>query len=711
VTGAGAAVRETPSSSPSSPADETPDDRRSRRALWIAAALVGGAMAGLVVWQALVPRELLTGSNSVGVRSPVATVGRGHTLCVLGLSLPAGSGRVRFALGAQRPRVRVLVRVSAARASHVARATGAARPGSRIALDAAIPTTPATPASVPATACLTPLDGPVMVGGMAGLQRDQPPARLDGAALPARVAVWFLGPPGQRRSLLDSAGRIFSRAALFRPGIVGPWTYPLLLFVVAPLTWLLALWLMAGALRERRPRVHPAALIALIAFLNAATWALVTPPFEAPDEPDHFAYVQYLGETGHQPARGGPAPAFSSDQTLALEGLRTYSRVGLPEARPPWLASDVRHWERDRALALHRRDDGGGPSTASGHSPLYYGLLAPAYRAARSQSVFSQLTVARLVSALLGVVIALSAFGIVRELAPRERFAAVGAGLLVAFQPMVTFMAGAVNNDTGVNAAAALALYLTIRGLRRGPTWRLALALGATLAIAPLMKGTGLEVYPAILLGVVGIAWRHHRRADLRALGLGALAFAAVRGAWALVAPGLERPAGGGPGISATGSLHAALRMPGRYLEYLWETLLPRLPFMAHLFPQRWFAFHVYVREGWAAFGWLSIAFPKWVYVAIALAMLACGGLALALVVGAPGGAPPRPPRAGRGSSPCSRSRRCASWRRSRPPTSTRAAGPCPPSRAATCSRRSPRWRRSRPARRSGSGAAGTCRC
>ena len=59
----------------------------------------------------------------------------------------------------------------------------------------------------------------------------------------------------------------------------------------------------------------------------------------------------------------------------------------------------------------------------------------------------------RLVSALLGALVAACAFGIVRELLPRQRFAAVAAGLLVAFHPMFSFMAGAINNDNGINAA------------------------------------------------------------------------------------------------------------------------------------------------------------------------------------------------------------------------------------------------------------------
>ena len=86
---------------------------------------------------------------------------------------------------------------------------------------------------------------------MIGLQADQLPARLDGAPVANRVGVWFLPPAGVQRSLLDSAGAIFSRAALFRPGIVGAWTYPFLLFGVLPLSWALALLALARAAAGR----------------------------------------------------------------------------------------------------------------------------------------------------------------------------------------------------------------------------------------------------------------------------------------------------------------------------------------------------------------------------------------------------------------------------------------------------------------------------
>ena len=46
-------------------------------------------------------------------------------------------------------------------------------------------------------------------------------------------------------------------------------------------------------------------LCALVAFLNASAWAVWTPPLQAPDEPAHVYYVQYLAETGKVP-RPGP---------------------------------------------------------------------------------------------------------------------------------------------------------------------------------------------------------------------------------------------------------------------------------------------------------------------------------------------------------------------------------------------------------------------
>ena len=161
------------------------------------------------------------------------------------------------------------------------------------------------------------------------------------------------------------------------------------------------------ALRGRMLR--PAVAIALIAFANAASWALITPSFNAPDEPDHFAYAQYFAETGHAPARVPDArravlhrtrrwrstPSTSTRRsrspTGARRGWRSTSATGNTNARShPHPAGQRRR--------LHR--GGLAPPAA------YYALLAPAYVAVRSQSTFSQLTAMRLTSALLGALVA-----------------------------------------------------------------------------------------------------------------------------------------------------------------------------------------------------------------------------------------------------------------------------------------------------------------
>lgn len=613
------------------------------RAVWWPAAIVGAVMAGLILWQLAIPRDFYTGTDSVGVRSVVANLEVGQTLCVPGLQLPADTGRVQLAVFAHRPRFTAELRVIAAGRTVSSTMRGIPGPTSLVYAAAAIPVRPASPVAVPATVCIAPRDGPIALGGMIGLQANQLPATLDGSPVGNRVGVWFMPPAGVQRSLLESAGAIFSRAALFRPGIVGAWTYPFLLFAVLPLCWALSLLALARAavgrpLRLRGRTLRPAVALALIAFANAASWALITPAFNAPDEPDHFAYAQYFAETGRAPARVPDArPPYSTDQTMALNAVNVFSQVGLPDGRPPWLAVDLSAWEREVARIPHPADNGGGLTVAaSPHQPAYYALLAPAYLAVRSQSIFSQLTAMRLVSALLGTLVALCAFGVIREVLPRQPAAALAAGLLVAFQPMFGFIAGAVNNDNGINAAAALALYLTIRGLRRGLTWRIALSLGATLAFAPLLKETGYEIYPAVAVGLVGMVWRRHRLGDTRAWAALAGAFLAVRAGWALLQPVFYPPVAGhaeGGGIAAAGALTTAEHMPGRFLVYLWELFLPRLGFMGDLFPPGWPFRAIYVERGWGAFGWYTWVFPGWVYSAIILAMGLVALLALSAAV------------------------------------------------------------------------------
>jgi hypothetical protein len=192
---------------------------------------------------------------------------------------------------------------------------------------------------------------------------------------------------------------------------------------------------------------------------------------------------------------------------------------------------------------------------------------------------------------------------------------------------MYGFISGAVNNDVGLNAAAAAVELLLLMALRRGMTVASAGVLGVLLATLPVIKGTGLSLYPVAVLALLAVLWRYHRRADLAAWG--ALAGGALVGG--LLAAGLlgglhtsAAPAGGSATIGANASaVGGALGdIPG-FLSYVWQVFLPKLPFMAsHFPPSEYPAFSIFIVRGWAAFGSYTVTFPHWLYVVILVAML-----------------------------------------------------------------------------------------
>jgi hypothetical protein len=586
----------------------------------LAAILVGILLA------LLQPGERLTGSNSVGVRSEAAVLQAGQTLCVPDLAVPDGTARVRFAAhwqGPPRPGFRIaLWTPSGVRRGRAPSGTQVAPSllASRIDVDIREVSTKRDE-PLPGRLCISPVGGSAAIGGIFGVQGDQHPAKVDGKPLDASIAVWFL--PRPKSSFLASLPDALSRAALFRPGVVEPWSYVVLLFVLMPCLWLLALRLLATRAAGTTRGARTASVVAALALTNACVWAVITPAWEGPDESDHFAFTQTLAETGKRPAQQESRdPPFSSRQVLALDATRAYSQVGIPDARPPWFEEDQRRWKLRLERQPTRQDDGGGfLYSASSHGAGYYGLTVPAYAVTSGESTFSQLTAVRLVSALLAALAAAFTFLTVRELAPRQEWLAVAAGLLVGFQPEFAFMGGVVNNDIGVNAAAALLLFLLMRGLRRGLTVPIGLGIGAALVAVHVTKGTGTALWPAALVGIAGMLWRRHSRADapgyLAVLG-GA---AALQGVWTLVARAIGAKAsttvGGAGGVGAGGTIDKAFGDMGGYLSYMWQFFLPRLPFMTDLALHGLPAYDVYIIEGWAAFGWVVIRFPSWVYTVI----------------------------------------------------------------------------------------------
>jgi hypothetical protein len=385
-----------------------------------------------------------------------------------------------------------------------------------------------------------------------------------------------------------------------------------------------------GQIWEGLRRVPRAAwTCAVVAIVNAVCWSVISPPFEIPDEPSHFAYVQRLAETGTLPTLSDER--FPPAEYTALTDLH-YSQVRFhPETGTIFSQPEQRKLEKDLARPLARSGSEGAAGVAASEPPLYYALETIPYGLASSGNILDQDAGMRLFSAVFAGFTALFAFLFLREALPGARWAWTVGGLGVALTPLLGMMSGAVNPDGLLFAVSTALFYCLARGFRRGITPPLAGAIGAALAIGLVTKLSFLGLVPGAILGLLAmciLAARKSRQIALRclALGLGV-------GASPVILYGISNLFSGKP---VTGSFNSVIAFSSnrggsilKELGYIWQFYLPRLPGMSHDFHGLsttrvlWFDGLV------GLYGWLDTTFPTWVYNA---ALIPAGAIVVLLV-------------------------------------------------------------------------------
>lgn len=373
-------------------------------------------------------------------------------------------------------------------------------------------------------------------------------------------------------------------------------------------------------------RVPRAAWIcALVACLNALSWSIVTPPFQAPDETDHFAYVKQLAETGELPSSS--SEQISAEELAVLFGLRHFYVMREPQNHTIATQAEVEELHHYLALASQPTIPGSpAAGVAASQPPLYYALESIPYRLAGG-NVLDRLEWMRFTSALMTALTAMFAFMFVREAAPGARWAWPVGGLAVALVPLLGFMSGSVNPDSLLFAVSAASFYCLARAFRRGLSTHGAIAIGTATALGFLTKVNFIGLAPGILLGVIVLAMRVKRasgRFPYRLLALSAgVALSPVVLYVAINA--FSNRALLGFVSTAIASMHGSVLAE---FNYIWQIYLPHLPGTVNDFPglstarQMWF--HGYV----GLFGWFDTTFPNWVYDA---ALIPAGTIALLL--------------------------------------------------------------------------------
>jgi hypothetical protein len=395
---------------------------------------------------------------------------------------------------------------------------------------------------------------------------------------------------------------------------------------------------MVSAAARRLGRIPRAGRICfIIAFVNAAIWGVVVPPFQVPDEASHFAYVQYLVEVGKPPPQG-PATPWSPEEETALEQLSVPPVVGFATQRGVLTASENNELHHVLAGKLDPTG-GGGNNAASNQPPLYYALEAIPYSLSPSHEILSRLAFMRLLSAILAGLTVLTVFLFVREFFPHTPWTWTIGGLLVAFQPQVNFIAAGVNGDNLLYLASALTFLLLLRTYKRGFTMARAAAIGAAVAVGVLAKITFIALLPGIALAILLLTWRRlsagHREA-LKALAVCVTVAVAPVALYAVLNVAVWNRGGGltAGGLAATNShlTNGSTVTWHETLDYIWQLYLPRLWFMNHSFFPDYQLTNTWLDGMIGHFGWLDYTFPRWVY---KVAEYLFAGLAILALVGA----------------------------------------------------------------------------
>lgn len=374
-------------------------------------------------------------------------------------------------------------------------------------------------------------------------------------------------------------------------------------------------------------RVPTAAWVcAMLAFLNAACWSFITPPFQALDEPDHFAYVQQLAENGRLPS--STESEFSPAEQTALSDLHQSQVRFRPAGHPIFAVSQREQLEADLDQEGSRSGPGGA-GVATSEPPLYYALETIPYGLASGGSILDQLALMRLLSALFGAITALFVFLFVREALPGAPWAWTVGGLGAALGPLFGFSTSTVNPDSLLFAISAAVFYCLARAFRRGLSQRLALTIGVLCALGFLTKLNFLGLAPGILLALLLLARREasrHGRAIYLQRLVPALAIALAPGALYALINRLSNHHTLGLASSGLHGASSGQHSLSGELSYIWQFYLPRLPGMHSDFGPIFTTRQIWFRNIVGLYGWGDTVFPAWVY---DLAILPAGAIAV----------------------------------------------------------------------------------
>ncbi len=350
----------------------------------------------------------------------------------------------------------------------------------------------------------------------------------------------------------------------------------------------------------RLARQHTTIILIVTAFLGlGATYSIVNPLFESPDEIWHYQYVKYLAD-GH----GLPVSDLLTEMPWRQEGGQPPLYYLLGAGLTLWIdtgdAEAVIRYNPHAAVGLASAAD-------NKNMMAHTSLEAFPYR-----GTVLAVHLVRLFSVLMGAATVVCTYLTALTIFPRRRSLATVAAAINAFNPQFIFISSAVNNDNLVILLCSAAILLLMRIWREKVRPGDLILLGLIAGMVAISKLNGLILLPFIALLLITAAWRQRSLGALA--GWGSLVIIPLLAVacwwywrnWLLY---------GDPfGLAAMFAV-----LPARAQGPDLQELLARAEGV-------W-------RSTWAVFGWFNVVVEPWLYAVYdGLALAGVAGLGLLVI-------------------------------------------------------------------------------
>jgi 4-amino-4-deoxy-L-arabinose transferase-like glycosyltransferase len=333
----------------------------------------------------------------------------------------------------------------------------------------------------------------------------------------------------------------------------------------------------------------------LLFFFLAFVYLRSFPPFEGPDEPQHFAYITWLRDTGRFPPQGDAAWKTPIEQEAGQPPL--YYLLATLVSAPAGEQPPAEFRPNPHFIGPFPRDHIDNDHRAIRHPddarPLAGGWLA--------------LYLSRGLTLGFGLLLVTGVYLLGQAVWPETPSVGLFAAALVAFTPQVLFLSSVVSNDIPAAALSTLTLWRLAVLMRKGFSPGRAVAVGLLFGFAVLAKVSAFTLALPITAGLLWLLIQHKKAGKPALINTFLLAGSAflVAGWWFIRNWVLF----GSPlGLTTHDRTSWAIRDPA-------DLATPLL---------RWLEVF---RSYWAGLGWGTIRPPGWVYAVL-------GGLVLVALAG-----------------------------------------------------------------------------